>query len=176
MAANESYQRTEEPVQVPDLVLKSSDEADISLQDLLQSVSNPVMVNFIFTSCPGICPVMSNTFKKIQNMVANDDSMPLDLISISIDPDHDTPAILREYAQRFNAGPGWQFLTGPRESIIAVQKAFRNFRGNKMSHSAVTFLRVGANENWVRLEGLLEAGDIYAEYRKTLSDCKSCRI
>ena len=74
------------------------------------------------------------------------------LVSISIDPEYDTPARLREYARRFKAGPRWRFLTGGRDDVEAVQKAFGAWRVNKMSHQPLT-----SSEGGERLLALLDA-------------------
>ena len=78
------------------------------------------------------------------------------MISITIDPEHDTPRQLRKYADRIGARAGWQFLTGPWDAIVAVQRAFdANYPGNnKMYHRPLTFLRATAEGPWVRFEGL----------------------
>jgi protein SCO1/2 len=72
---------------------------------------------------------------------------------------------LREYAERYKAGPQWRFLTGDLDDSIAVQKAFDVYRGNKMSHEPTTLLRVSQDGPWVRLDGIASAAQIVAEYR-----------
>ena len=86
------------------------------------------------------------------------------MVSVSIDPEHDTPERLREYARRFNAGPQWQFLTGDLDDMIAIQKAFDVYRGNKMNHEPTTLLRRAEGGPWVRLDGLASAAAIVDEY------------
>lgn len=124
----------------------------------------PVMLQFIFTTCPSVCPVMSSTFSASQGKLG-DDLDKLRMISISIDPEYDTPERLQEYARKFKAGRQWTFLTGRLDDVVAVQKAFDNYRGNKMRHEPVTFLRASPAGRWVRLNGLMTASDLVAEYR-----------
>ena len=88
------------------------------------------------------------------------------MISITIDPEYDTSARLQAYAARYHAGPQWQFLTGNREDIVAVQKAFDAYRGTKMNHEPLTFLRASVDAPWVRLNGLASAADVVKEYRQ----------
>jgi protein SCO1/2 len=76
------------------------------------------------------------------------------LVSVSIDPEHDTPRRLAEYAQRFGAGPSWTFYTGTVEASVAVQKAFAAYRGDKMNHTPLTLVRLAPGQPWVRLDGL----------------------
>jgi protein SCO1 len=75
------------------------------------------------------------------------------MVSVSIDPEHDTPARLRQYAARFGAGSQWRFHTGSAESVDAVQRAFNVYRPDKMGHTPVTFVRPRASRQWVRLDG-----------------------
>ncbi len=63
------------------------------------------------------------------------------LVSITIDPEHDTPAVLAEYAERFGAPRGWSFLTGSPEDVERVLRAFDAWSGSKSSHRPITLLR-----------------------------------
>jgi protein SCO1/2 len=152
--------------------LKSYELVDMQGQDtdLLQALTceHPVMINFIFTTCTTICPVMSATFSQVQTELgpAADEVC---MVSFSIDPEYDTPVRLREYAQRFEAGPQWQFYTGTLEDMIAVQKAFDVFRGSKMNHEPTTLLRGSPDSPWVRIDGIASAKEIVKEYQGLLN-------
>ena len=88
----------------------------------------PFVIDFIFTSCPEICPRMTEEMSRLQAWMVN---RALDgrvrLVSVSIDPDRDTPAKLRAYANQFHARPGtWTFATGSQQTIEdAVVKGFK---------------------------------------------------
>lgn len=164
-SAGSSYRRSVESYKIPDVKLVDRSGAEILLRDGLNG-DDPIMLNFIFTSCNAICPAMSATFYNVQEALGKERSK-VRMVSISIDPENDTPARLKEYAKKFHAGRQWRVLTGSIESSIAVQRAFGVFRGDKMSHTPVTFLRAGGtNSPWVRLDGLASAPDIIKEYRK----------
>jgi protein SCO1/2 len=158
------YVRTLATYPIPDAKLVDMDGADFALRAGLDT-GRPVMVNFVFTSCAAICPVMSATFSQVQERLRGEED-PLQLVSISIDPEHDTPARLREYAKKFGAGPQWKFVTGSAEESIAVQRAFDVYRGDKMSHDPVTFIRAASGKSWIRLEGFAAASDLIREYRR----------
>lgn len=163
--ASSGYQRSVASYKIPDVKLVDMNGVEGSLRDGLEG-NDPIMLNFIFTSCNAICPVMSATFRNVQERLGKERNK-VRMVSISIDPENDTPARLKEYAEKFHAGPQWRMLTGSIENSIAVQRAFGVFRGDKMSHTPVTFLRAkGANSPWVRLDGLASAPDIIKEYRK----------
>jgi protein SCO1/2 len=100
-------------------------------------------------------------FAQLQGLVGTEAKM----VSISIDPEFDTPQRLREYALKFGATPQWQHYTGSRQAVLAVQKAFNVYRGDKMNHFAVTFLRGAPAQPWVRLEGFATPEDLAREYR-----------
>ena len=79
----------------------------------------PWVVDFIFTTCPEICPRMTEDMSRLQTWLVN---RALDgkvrLVSVSVDPDRDTPAKLRAYAEQFHARPGtWTFATGSQQAI-----------------------------------------------------------
>ena len=72
------------------------------------------VANFMFTNCPGPCPRMSSQMHQVQTALAGQD---VRLVSMTVDPDRDTPQQLAKYAAFYSAQPGvWYFLTGPRES------------------------------------------------------------
>jgi protein SCO1 len=79
---------------------------------------NVVVYDFIFTNCTGVCPIMSSNMKRIVEKVAKD--APVRFVSISVDPQHDTPKMLSDYALRFRSDPRWTFLTGDRNEIVRV--------------------------------------------------------
>jgi len=159
----DGYVRTMATYTVPDVKMIDPNRAQVSLQRQLDD--KPVIMNFIFTSCGAICPVMSTTFSEVQKALGPERNA-VRLVSISIDPEHDTPEALRIYAKRYGAGPQWTMLTGSLDNSIKVQRAFNVYRGDKMGHTPATFLRARAGQPWVRLDGFASADDILREYRK----------
>lgn len=162
---SDSYVRTLVAYTVPDVKLLDANGARVSLRNELAEQDRPVILNFIFTSCTAICPVMVATFSQVQATLGPQRSA-VRMVSISIDPEQDTPAVLKAYAGKFGAGPQWQMLTGSQHDSIAVQRAFNVYRGDKMGHTPVTFLRAKAGQSWVRLDGFASANDILQEYRQ----------
>ena len=162
----DGYVRTLASYAIPDVKLLDPNRARVSLRSQLDD--KPVILNFIFTSCGAICPVMSATFSQVQKALGPERDA-VRMVSISIDPDFDTPEALKIYAKKYGAGPQWQMLTGSLDNSIAVQRAFDVYRGDKMGHTPVTFLRAKAGQPWVRLDGFASADDILREYRKLAS-------
>jgi len=76
------------------------------------------IADFIYTTCPGPCPMISSRMSEVQNPLEKTD---VHLVSFSVDPDKDTPRVLRGYAERLQAEPGrWDFLTGSKSSIYKL--------------------------------------------------------
>jgi protein SCO1 len=149
---------------VPATELVRSDGAKVSFPQALDD-GRPVALNFIFTSCTAICPVLSHSFAEFQRRLGAERER-LHMISISIDPEEDTPSRLRDYAARFGAGPQWEFYTGSAAASASLQKAFQAWFGDKMHHRPVTFLRAAPGQPWVRLDGLSSPDELLAEYRR----------
>lgn len=162
--ARHNWTTTTARYRVPDVALVRNDGARVHLRRELDD-GKPVILNFIFTSCAAICPVMSHTFAEIQRRLG-DERSAVHLMSVSIDPDADTPARLGDYARKLAAGAGWSFYTGSPEASVAAQKAFDVYRGDKMNHAPVTFLRVAPGQPWLRIDGFATADEVVAEYRR----------
>ena len=160
------FERSQESYSIPAVTLVNQNGEKVLLAELLDA-DRPVMLNFIFTSCTAICPAMSATFARVQAELGSD-SEKLRMVSISIDPEHDTPEALNAYASRFKAGPQWEFLTGRLEDTVAVQRAFDADRGDKMNHAPLTLLRATPDSQWIRYDGFANATDLVNECRSML--------
>ena len=90
------------------------------------------------------------------------------MVTISVDPENDTPERLREYAEELGAGDGWHFLTGEPSAVETAWKAFDAYVPNKARHEPLTFLRGSNSKQWTRLNGLISATDLTAEIRHIL--------
>jgi protein SCO1/2 len=146
---------------LPAVSLVREDGKPVVLADELND-GKPVVLSFIYTTCTTVCPLTSQTFAELQRKLGTTrDSVRL--VSISIDPEQDTPAKLREYAQRFGAGPEWRHYTGTVAASQTVQRAFDVYRGNKMDHAPVILVRAAPGASWVRLDGFATADQLLAE-------------
>lgn len=162
--ASAAYIRTSHVYRIPDVKLLNQDGAKVSLPSLADD-EKPIMLNFIFTSCTAICPVMSATFARARELLGAE-ADGLRMISITNDPHHDSVAILKNYSRRYAATKDWQFLTGREDQIIQVLRAFDAYPGNKMNHSPLTFLKAAHTNSWIRIEGLVTSAKLTEEYRK----------
>lgn len=162
--------RTTASYQVPPVTLVREDGRSVALRDELDD-GRPVVLSFIYTTCTTICPLTSMTLAEVQRRLGTGRDK-VHLVSISIDPEQDTPARLRDYASRFGAGPEWQHYTGSLAASVASQRAFDVYRGDKMSHIPVTLVRTAAGGPWVRIEGFASADQLLAELRPVMASAQ----
>ncbi|MDB5777408.1 MAG: SCO1/SenC [Herbaspirillum sp.] len=148
---------------LPNVDLVREDGKTVSLLKEFND-GRPVILNFIYTTCTTVCPVTSQTFSLLQSALGSDKDK-VHLVSISIDPEQDTPARLQQYAKKFKAGAEWNHYTGSVEASIAAQRAFDVYRGDKMNHNPVTLLRAGPGKPWLRIDGFSTPDDLLREYR-----------
>ncbi len=167
MMKKKGYARSEHEYALPDSPLVDKDGQKTTLLTELNG-DKPVIVTFVFTTCTTICPVLSGTFYQLQTELGSDVD-DVKMVSVSIDPEYDTPERLRAYAGLFKAGPQWQFLTGSLGDIVTVQKSFDVYRGNKMNHEPTILLRKSPDSPWIRMEGLASAAEVASEYRQMMA-------
>lgn len=117
-------------MKVPDFELTDQNNNKITNKDMLGKV---YLVEFFFSKCPTICPVMNTNMRAIEDEI-NDPNFGI--ISISIDPENDTPQLLKEHAARIGVkSPNWHFLTGNRDYIGKIADQFNIYVGDKEDES-----------------------------------------
>lgn len=116
---NQPDERPFEVMKTPDFELINENNQLVSNKDMLGKV---YVVEFFFTNCPTICPVMNQNLKEVEKQINHPD---FGIISITIDPKRDTPEALKEHKQRLQIeNPNWHFLTGKRDYIYKLSKEF----------------------------------------------------
>jgi protein SCO1 len=107
----------------PPFALTSQDGKPIALAGLRGKV---VAVTFIYTGCPDICPLLTEKMARVQDELGRNFGAKIVFVSITLDPEHDTSEVLKQYAQLFDVKPeGWAFLTGSPEAIRDAAPASR---------------------------------------------------
>jgi protein SCO1/2 len=110
------------PLDVPDTTLLDQNGREVRFKrDVLGEKT--VAIQFIFTTCRAICPVMGAAFAKLQDRLGERLGKDISLVSISIDPVTDTPARMKAWGELFGARPGWNLLTGENGNIQNLLKA-----------------------------------------------------
>lgn len=113
-----------------------------------------VAINFLFTTCTTICPPLAATFRKVQQELGERVGRDVSLISISVDPATDVPERLKKFAAKFNAGPGWTFLTGSPPEMDRLLKALGAAVADKNDHTPMVLVGNEAAGFWTRTYGL----------------------
>lgn len=152
---------------VPDIELQRDDGKRVSLPAEMND-GRPVIVSFIYTTCATICPMTSQTLSQLQTDLGKEHRR-FHILSISIDPEQDTPARLRAYAKKFGAGPSWQHYTGSAAASIAAQRAFGVYWGDKMDHDQVVLMRAAPGKPWLRIEGFATPQELNQSFHQLVA-------
>lgn len=163
-AADVPFRRTTESLTMPDVVLVNQNGEKVNFRKLMES-EKVVVVDFVYATCTTVCPILSAGFANLQRKLG-DGSNKVWLVSITIDPENDTPAIMKEYLSRYQGRPGWDFLTGSRSDINKVMSSFGAFFPNKMAHQPFNFIRTDEKGKWVKLDGMIGGMDLLNEIAK----------
>ena len=159
------YKTIKTNIEVPEIELVNQFGQKINFTDFTDQ-DKPVFLQFMFTSCPTICPVLSGHFASFQD-IAEEAGTTFQLVSVSIDPEYDVPDRLMSYGEKFGAGPAWMFLTGDKDEIIYLQKLFNNYTGNKMTHRPVTYFKPVGNQGWEIFEGFIGGKELWKELQES---------
>jgi protein SCO1 len=164
--ASANYVRSLRAFVIPDVTLLNADARPVRLHNLLAG-RGAVMLDFISTNCTAVCPELSRAFSGASKKLSFENAT-IRMISVSMDPERDTPARLKAYAKRFGAGANWQFLTGDREAIISIRRAFDNYQERVSGAEPLTFLRPAPGQSWVRIYGIASPEELLREYHSAL--------
>ncbi len=121
--------------------------------DLIQD--RVVVINFIYTTCPDACPLETSRLAEVQGILGDRVGRDIFMYSITIDPEHDTVSVMKEYSERYQAGPGWLFLTGDKADILSLRKKLGLFIPDKGSdnpndHNLNLMIGNQATGQWMR--------------------------
>lgn len=153
--------RSQHRYTVPAVSLIGHDGRRVLLEEALPRDS-AVALNFIYTRCGSACPMLTRAMASLRRQLrARADG--LRVVSISIDPEHDTPEQLQAYATRYSAGGSWQFYTGEPGDIDEVLHAFDAAAPIKVDHRSITLVRAAYSDDWTRFEGAVTADQLAVE-------------
>jgi protein SCO1/2 len=115
-----------------------------------------VVINFIYTSCPDVCPLETARMREVQEILGDRVGRDVFMYSISIDPEHDTPEVLKSYAEKFEVGPGWLFLTGKKDDVTLLRRKLGLYSegkgGDKLeAHSVSSIVGNQGTGRWMRM-------------------------
>jgi cytochrome oxidase Cu insertion factor (SCO1/SenC/PrrC family) len=127
-----------------------------------------VLISFIYTNCTDICPTLMHNLTDVQDSLGDRFGKDVFFLSISVDPEDDTPEELKKYAERYNAKPGWTLLTGKKSDVDAVIKRFGEFKDDFEDHSMVFVVGDVKNARWSKVRGDLPPEAVLPRIRDLL--------
>ena len=149
-------------ITLPDAMLMDQDGNEISLTDDVVS-DRIVVVNFVYTTCTTVCPVLSAIFSQVQNKLGDRVGDDVVMVSISVDPLRDTPARMKNYADKIGAGDGWVWLTGEKQTVTTVLEEFGAYTPNFEDHPSMILVGDGTSDQWARFLGFPGAEQIVSK-------------
>lgn len=135
-----------------------------------------VIINSFFATCPGACLPLSRNLQKIQQALGLQVGKDVHIISISVDPVLDTPARLKEYAKKLQAGPGWYFLTGEKHNVDFALKKIGHFVESKESHLNIFIVGNERTGLWKKAFGLANSDELVKVVESVLNDKPAAAI
>ena len=129
-----------------------------------------VIVNAFFTSCTSVCPPMNRNMEKIQEALGDRVGRDVFLVSMTVDPENDTPARMKEYAKKFHAGPGWLFLTGKKENLDWALYKLGQYVENKDDHQTVLIIGNEPTGLWKKAFGMANVTELVQVVESVVND------
>jgi cytochrome oxidase Cu insertion factor (SCO1/SenC/PrrC family) len=152
-----------------DIRLVDQDGRERRLYDDLMA-GKTVVIDVMFTTCSGVCPILSRNLERVQEALGDRVGRDVHLISISVDPETDTPARLKEYAARYKAGPGWYFLTGPKADVDAALRKLGQWVANPQAHQNLILIGNDRTGLWKKAFGLADPTEILTVVESVVND------
>ena len=129
-----------------------------------------VVINTFFTTCTGVCPPINRNLEKVQEALGDRLGKDAFLISLSVDPETDTPSRLKEYSRRFHARPGWIFLTGKKENVDWALYKLGQYVEAKEGHTNIIIIGNEPKGLWKKAFGLAKADELMKIVEDALND------
>ena len=130
-----------------------------------------VVVNAFFTTCTSVCPPMNRNMEKIQEVFGDRVGRDVFLVSITVDPSIDTPARLKDYAQKFHARPGgWVFLTGKKENIDWALYKLGQYVEAKDDHKTIFIIGNEPTGLWKKAFGMANVAELVQVVESVVND------
>ena len=129
-----------------------------------------VIINSFFATCQGSCLPMNRNLEKVQEALGKRLGKEVNIISLSVDPGVDTPSLLKAYAKKLNARPGWYFLTGDKQNVDFILKKLGQFVDNKQDHLNIFIIGNERTGLWKKAFGLAPSNELVKVVETVLND------
>jgi len=126
----------------PNVPLVNQDKQKLHFYDDLIK-GKIVVIQFMFSNCARLCPIATPNLVKVQKALQKQAPGEVSFVSITVDPDHDTPAVLKAYSQTFHVQRGWQFLTGSRADIDRIRRELGVYDPEDQQFEHMNVLTIG---------------------------------
>jgi protein SCO1/2 len=136
--------------------------------DLLQGKT--VIINSFFATCQASCLPITRNLEKVQEALGDRLGKDARIISISVDPDVDTPPELKAFSKKFHARPGWYFLTGSKENVAFVLKKLGQYVENKNDHFNIVIIGNERTGLWKKAFGLAKSEELIKVVDSVIDD------
>jgi len=143
----------------PNHILRTQDNKPMRFYDGLLK-GKVVLINFMFTTCAGVCSPMTANLLKVQSYLGERVGREVSMLSISVDPLTDTPDVLKAFAAKHKTGPGWYFLTGKKENVDWVLYKLGGFTEDRAQHSSVLIIGNEATGEWIKTHAMANPSEI----------------
>jgi protein SCO1/2 len=148
---------------IPDVSLTDQSGHQVRFStDVLRQ--RPAIISFIYTRCTTTCPLVGATVATVTEKL-HADPEKLAIVSISVDPDYDTPDRLLDWRKLYGDIPQWTLLTGPKREINQLLRALGAYSPNLEDHSEILLIGPNASGQWVRMSSLDAWEKVAAEVR-----------
>ncbi|MGA9767592.1 MAG: SCO family protein [Blastocatellia bacterium] len=136
-----------------DIPLVDQDGKELRLySDLIKD--KVVIINSMFTSCNSVCPPMTLNLQRIQDWLGDRLGKDVVILSLSVDPMIDSPQVLKAFAKKYNAKPGWHFLTGKKENIELALRKFGQYVESRDDHYTLMLIGNDRTNLWKKALGM----------------------
>jgi protein SCO1 len=154
-----------------DAMLTNQDGKQLRLYtDILKG--NVVIINSFYSTCSGVCRVTIPVFKQLQESLGERVGKDVRLVSITVDPQNDTAEVLRQYAAGVGAKPGWDFLTGDKQTVDQILYKLGLYAEAKEDHSNVFIVGNEPTGLWKKVLGIAPPYEIRRSVESVLDDRK----
>jgi cytochrome oxidase Cu insertion factor (SCO1/SenC/PrrC family) len=129
-----------------------------------------VVINAFFTTCTSVCPPMNRNMERIQQALGERVGKDVLLVSISVDPEVDTPPKLKEYAKKFHSGTGWMFLTGKKENVEQALYKLGQYVEAKDDHTTIFIVGNETTGLWKKAFGMANPNELVQIVESVVND------
>jgi protein SCO1 len=129
-----------------------------------------VVIDAMFATCKDSCLAMEANFARIQEWLGPKLGTDVRLLSISVDPETDTPTVLKQYGGRFDAKPGWYFLTGKKQNVELILRKLGLYVENKQDHRNLFLIGNDRTGLWKKALGVSDSEKLISVVKSVLED------